>query len=137
MDRIFHARITLGQYLFLLLVTLMTIHEMWVKHAIMAVIFMLLLIVAVELLIHTTYTLTVDNRLLLFYGRFSSRKEILLTDIISIEHTSTMRIGSFAFMHYLLIGYGNKKKCVALFPVKEELFIKMISERCDIEIVER
>lgn len=137
MDRIFHARITLGQYLFLLLVTLMTIHEMWVKHAIMAIVFMLLLIVAVERLIHTTYTLTVDNRLLLFYGRFSRRKEIRLTDITSIEHASTMRIGSFAFMHYLLIRYGNKRKCVALFPVKEGLFIKMISERCDIEIVER
>ena len=44
MNRIFHARIAAGQYLFLLITTAITIHEMWMKHAIMTILFMLLLI---------------------------------------------------------------------------------------------
>ena len=55
--------------------------------------FMLLLVVSIEKLIHTTYTVTADNRLLLFFGRFSRGREILLKDITSVERTSSMRIG--------------------------------------------
>lgn len=127
-NRIFHARVTVGQYLFLLLVTVVVIHEMWVKHALMAIIFMLLLVVVIERLIHTTYTLTVDGKLILSYGRFSRAKEISLSDIVSIERTSSMQIGRFALLRYLLLKYGEKGKFVALFPVKEDLFIKTLND---------
>lgn len=66
MNRIFHARIAIGQYLFLVLTTIIVIYAMWMQHAVMAVLFMLLLVIAIERLIHTTYTLTTDDRLLLF-----------------------------------------------------------------------
>ena len=61
---------------------------MWMQHAVMAVLFMLLLVIAIERLIHTTYTLTTDDKLLLFYGRFSRSEEISLKDIISVERAS-------------------------------------------------
>ena len=64
MNRIFHARIAIGQYLFLVLTTIIVIYAMWMQHAVMAVLFMLLLVIAIERLIHTTYTLTTDDRLL-------------------------------------------------------------------------
>ena len=117
MNRIFHARIAVGQYLFLVLAT------------IMAILFMLLLIIAIERLIHTTYTLTTDGRLLLFYGRFSRSEEILLKDIISVERASSMKIGRFAVMSYVLVKYGTKGKCAVLLPVKEDLFIKTLTNR--------
>lgn len=129
MNRIFHARVSVGQYLFLLLVTAVTFHEMWMRHAVLTVICMLLLVVAIERLIHTTYTLTADGRLVLYFGRFTRPKEILLKDIFSIERTSSMKIGGFAVMRYVLVRYGAKKKCVVLLPVKEELFVKMLQER--------
>ena len=94
MNRIFHARIAAGQYLFLLITTAITIHEMWMKHAIMTILFMLLLIIAIERLIHTTYTLTTDDKLILFY-----------------------------------VKYGTKEKCAVLLPVKEDLFIKTLTNR--------
>ena len=129
MNRIFHARIAVGQYLFLVLATIIVIYAMWMQHAVMAILFMLLLFIAIERLIHTTYTLTTDGRLLLFYGRFSRSEEILLKDIISVERASSMKIGRFAVMRYVLVKYGTKGKCAVLLPVKEDLFIKTLTNR--------
>ena len=127
MNRIFHARIAIGQYLFLVLTTIIVIYAMWMQHAVMAVLFML--VIAIERLIHTTYTLTTDDRLLLFYGRFSRSEEISLKDIISVERASSMKIGRFAVMRYVLVKYGTKGKCAVLLPVKEDLFIKTLTNR--------
>ena len=129
MNRIFHARIAMGQYLFLVLTTIIVIYAMWMQHAVMAILFMLLFIIAIERLIHTTYTLTTDDRLLLFYGRFSRSEEISLKDIISVERASSMKIGRFAVMRYVLVKYGTKGKCAVLLPVKEDMFIKTLTNR--------
>ena len=129
MNRIFHARIAIGQYLFLVLTTIIVIYAMWMQHAVMAILFMLLLVIAIERLIHTTYTLTADDRLLLFYGRFSRSEEISLKDIISVERASSMKIGRFAVMRYVLVKYGTKGKCAVLLPVKEDMFIKTLTNR--------
>ena len=71
MNRIFHARIAAGQYLFVALAGAIAVYGLWEKRILIAVLFMLLLVVSIEKLIHTTYTITADNRLLLFFGRFS------------------------------------------------------------------
>ena len=113
MNRIFHARIAIGQYLFLVLTTIIVIYAMWMQHAVMAVLFMLLLVIAIERLIHTTYTLTTDDRLLLFYGRFSRLEEISLKDIISVERASSMKIGRFAVMRYVLEVRNEGEMCRA------------------------
>ena len=127
MNRIFHARIAMGQYLFLILIGILAVYMLWYKSPFLAAIFMLWLVVIIEKLIHTTYTVTADNRLLLFFGRFSRGREILLKDITSVERTSSMRIGKFAVMRYVLVRYGEGK-CVALLPVKEEEFIRLLKQ---------
>ena len=127
MNRIFHARIAMGQYLFLILIGILAVYMLWYKSPFLAAIFMLWLVVIIEKLIHTTYTVTADNRLLLFFGRFSRGREILLKDITSVERTSSMRIGRFAVMRYVLVRYGEGK-CVALLPVKEEEFIRLLKQ---------
>ena len=129
MNRIFHARIAAGQYFFLLISTAITIHEMWMKHAVLTIVFMLLLIIAIERLIHTTYTLTADDKLVLYFGRFTRSKEIPLREVISVERASSMKIGRFAVMRYVLVKYGTQGKCAVLLPVKEDLFIKLMNER--------
>lgn len=129
MNRIFHARIAVGQYLFLVLATAIVIYSLWMKHVLVGVCFMLLLIIAIERLIHTTYTLTTDNKLLLFHGRFSRLEEIDLKDIVSVERASSMQIGRFAVMRYVLVRHGAKGKCAVLLPVKEELFITTLTNR--------
>lgn len=128
MNRIFHARIAAGQYLFIILAGALAVYGLWEKHILIAILFMLLLIVSIEKLIHTTYTITTDNKLLLFFGRFSRSKEILLKDITSVERASSMQIGKFAVMRYVLIKYGEGK-CIALLPVKENEFLRLLEER--------
>lgn len=128
MNRIFHARIAFGQSLFLFLAGALAVFGLWEKQILVAVVFMLLLVVSIEKLIHTTYTMTSDGKLVLFFGRFSRTKEILLKDIVSVERTSSMQIGRFAMMRYVLVKYGEGK-CVALLPVKEKEFIRVLEER--------
>ena len=128
MNRIFHARIAAGQYLFVILAGTIAVYGLWEKNILVAVLFMLLLVVSIEKLIHTTYTVTPDGKLKLYFGRFSRSKEILLKDVISVERASSMQIGRFAVMRYVLVKYGAGK-CEVLFPVKEEEFIRLMEER--------
>ena len=72
--------------------------------------------------------MTPDGKLKLYFGRFSRSKEILLKDVISVERASSMQIGRFAVMRYVLVKYGAGK-CEVLFPVKEEEFIRLMEER--------
>ncbi len=63
MNRIFHARIAMGQYLFLILIGILAVYMLWYKSPFLAAIFMLWLVVIIEKLIHTTYTVTPDGKL--------------------------------------------------------------------------
>lgn len=128
MNRIFHARIAVGQFLFLALISGLAIYMLWDKYVLPAALFMLWLIVVIEKLIHTTYTVTPDGKLKLYFGRFSRSKEILLKDVISVERASSMQVGRFAVMRYVLVKYGEGK-CAVLLPVKEEEFIRLLEER--------
>ena len=128
MNRIFHARIAAGQYLFVALAGAIAVYGLWEKNILIAVLFMLLLVVSIEKLIHTTYTVTPDGKLVLSFGRFSRSKEILMKDITSVERASSMQVGRFAVMRYVLVKYGEGK-CAVLLPVKEEEFIRLLEER--------
>ena len=60
--------------------------------------------------------------------KFDLRLKILLKDITSVERASSMQIGGFAVMRYVLVRYGEGK-CAALLPVKEEEFIRLLEQR--------
>ena len=108
MNRIFHARIAMGQYLFLILIGILAVYMLWYKSPFLAAIFMLWLVV-IEKLIHTTYTVTPDGKLVLSFSSFSRSKEILMKDITSVERASSMQVGRFAVMRYVLVKYGEGK----------------------------
>ena len=90
---------------------------------------MLFLIVIIEQIIHTVYTVTTDGLLILNYGRFIRKKTIPIAEITSVRKVHSMKFGSFAVTNYLLIEYGNGKYASVL-PVKEKEFIEMIETRC-------
>ena len=128
MNRVFHARIAWYQYFLLAVLGANAFGFLWCKYILLAVFMMLLLIVVIEQVIHTTYTVTPDGKLVLSFGRFSRSKEILMKDITSVERASSMQVGRFAVMRYVLVKYGEGK-CVVLLPVKEEEFIRLLEER--------
>ena len=63
MNRIFHARIAWYQYFLLVVLTVNAVGALWCKYILVAVLFMLMLIVVIEQIIHTTYTLTTNGDL--------------------------------------------------------------------------
>ena len=128
MNRIFHARIAPGHCLFLLLMTFLAVWGLWEKRAVVALFAMLLLVFVIERLIHTTYTVTPQGTLQLYYGRFARRHTIPLSDITGVERMSSLRIGGFALMHSVVVHYGAGR-CVALLPVKEAEFMQLLRQR--------
>ena len=127
MNRIFHARIAIGQYLFLLLVTGVAIWALWDKHIVLAVLMVILLVMGIEKLIHTTYTLTSDGNLVLYYGRFMKGKTISLQEITEVERVCQMRLFGVGLMRCVLVHHGGKTE--ALMPVKEKEFIDEINKK--------
>ena len=89
---------------------------------------LLLLIVAIERVIHTTYTITTKGLLIVSYGRFQRKKEISLQEISRVEKLRSFRIGRMCLVEYLLVFYGNEKH-VTVIPVKEDEFLETLQKR--------
>ena len=128
MNRTFHARIAGYQYFLTLLLGGNAVMAPWGKHALLALVWMLLLVVIIERIIHTSYTITPDNQLILSSGRFIRKRIIPLKEITSVTLRQSMRVGRFSVLRYVLIEYGNRKYASAL-PVKEQEFIALLEER--------
>lgn len=127
MNRIFHARISRLNYLYLFILGGVSFFMLWEKHIIVAVVVMLFLVVMIERVIHTTYTITTEGMLLISFGRFAKVKSIPLSSITHIERIETMKIGSFHLTSYLLINHAGGH--TALMPVKEEEFIARLQKK--------
>lgn len=125
MNRIFHARIAWYQYLILIVLGVNCFGALWSKYIIMAALLALMLVVVIEMVIHTTYTITSDNILELSYGRFLPKKIIPIRDITSVKKCSSMKFGRFSVTNYILIEYG-KGKFASVIPVKEREFVELI-----------
>lgn len=74
MNRIFHARIAWYHYFLLLVLTVNAVGALWCKYILPAVLLMLLLIVVIEQIIHTVYTVSADGNLEISMGRFIRKK---------------------------------------------------------------
>ena len=112
MNRIFHARIAWYQYFLLVVLTVNAVGALWCKYILVAVLFMLMLIVVIEQIIHTTYTLTTNGDL----------------EVSAVRKYHSMKFGRFSVTDYILIEYG-KGKFVSVMPVKEQEFAELLEKR--------
>ena len=129
MNRIFHVKIALGAYIFLVLCTVLMVIAFWHQEAIVGMIMALLLIVNIERIIHSTYTLTADGKVVVYYGRFYKGKTIPLTDITDVELKRSSGFGGIMPSQYVLIHYENK--LLSLVPVKPKEFINALVTRLE------
>ena len=118
MNRIFHARIAWYQYFLLVVLTVNVVGALWCKYILPAVLLILMLIVVIEQIIHTVYTVTPDGILEISTGRFIRKKVIPISEITAIRKCHSMKFGRFSVTEYVLIEYG-KGKFVSVMPVKE------------------
>lgn len=135
MNRIFHVKIAGTTYLYLILLTAAMILAFWCMKAIIGLVIALGLIVAIERIIHSTYTLAADGKLVVYHGRFYKGKTIPLTDITDVELKRSSGLGGMMASTYVLVHYGEGK-LLSLVPVKPEEFINALVKRLEYRIEE-
>ena len=128
MNRIFHARIAWYQYFLLVVLTVNVVGALWCKYILSAVLLILMLIVVIEQIIHTVYTVTPDGILEISTGRFIRKKVIPISEITAIRKCHSMKFGRFSVTEYVLIECG-KGKFVSVMPVKEREFVELLEKR--------
>ena len=128
MNRIFHARLAWYQYFLLVVLTVNVVGALWCKYILPAVLLILMLIVVIEQIIHTVYTVTPDGILEISTGRFIRKKVIPISEITAIRKCHSMKFGRFSVTEYVLIEYG-KGKFVSVMPVKEREFVELLEKR--------
>ena len=128
MNRIFHARIAWYQYFLLVVLTVNVVGALWCKYILPAVLLILMLIVVIEQIIHTVYTVTPDGILEISTGRFIRKKVMPISEITAIRKCHSMKFGRFSVTEYVLIEYG-KGKFVSVMPVKEREFVELLEKR--------
>ena len=128
MNRIFHARIAWYQYFLLVVLTVNVVGALWCKYILPAVLLILMLIVVIEQIIHTVYTVTPDGILEISTGRFIRKKVIPISEITAIRKCHSMKFGRFSVTEYVLIEYG-KGKFDSVMPVKEREFVELLEKR--------
>ena len=128
MNRIFHARIAWYQYFLLVVLTVNVAGALWCKYILPAVLLILMLIIVIEQIIHTAYTITPDGILEISTGRFIRKKVIPVSGITAIKKCHSMKFGRFSVTEYVLIEYG-KGKFVSVMPVKEREFVGLLEKR--------
>ena len=128
MNRIFHARIAWYQYFLLVVLTVNVVGALCCKYILPAVLLILMLIVVIEQIIHTVYTVTPDGILEISTGRFIRKKVIPISEITAIRKCHSMKFGRFSVTEYVLIECG-KGKFVSVMPVKEREFVELLEKR--------
>ena len=128
MNRIFHARIAWYQYFLLVVLTVNVAGALWCKYILPAVLLILMLIIVIEQIIHTVYTITPDGILEISTGCFIRKKVIPVSGITAIKKCHSMKFGRFSVTEYVLIEYG-KGKFVSVMPVKEREFVGLLEKR--------
>lgn len=125
MNRIFHARIAWYQYFLLAVLTVNAVGALWCKYILLGVLMSLMLLVVIEQIIHTRYTVTGDGILEISTGRFARKKVIPIGDVTAVRKYSSMKFGRFSVTDYLLIEYGAGK-FASVMPAKEQEFVTLL-----------
>jgi hypothetical protein len=86
-----------------------------------------IMVVIVEKMINTTYTITTDEKLIIHNGRFSKDICIDVDDIKKIDKICRWKIGNKALMTYLLIITKDEHE-IPVNPENEEDFVKKITK---------
>lgn len=89
---------------------------------------LLLMVIIVERIIHTTYTVTHDNKLVIHKGRFSKDIILPLDNIDRVDRINSMRIGGKALRSTLAIVMSDKSEHY-IYPRNEEEFVQYLIKR--------
>lgn len=130
MNRTYNHRIMFMEWSAIALFALGALYGLWNRQnsvlVLLGVGFVLLVILALERALHTTYVTTTDHKLIIKRGRFAKQQTIVLADIRDV------RILPLAFRlgNYVLIELKTGR-VLSVQPENQDLFIKTISKKND------
>lgn len=93
-------------------------------------VFAMIVIINIERIIHSTYTLTADGNLVIYNGRFQKEKTIPLSRITDVELKRLFGLKHLRFTRYVLVHYDNDK-VIDLLPEKPEEFMNALVRRLE------
>lgn len=135
MNRQFHAKVSFGSYVLLAAMLSVAIYLIWQTAyltkqwcGILITADLLIMVIIIERIINTTYTVTHDNRLVIHNGRFSKDIILSLDDIDRIDRINSMRIGGKALRTTLVIVMNDKTEHY-IYPRNEEDFVQFLIKR--------
>ena len=136
MNRTFHVKISGTTRLFLVAFTLMMLAAFWYKGAaLIGLLFALIVIINIERIIHSAYTLTADGRLVVYNGRFQKGKTLPLSRITDVQLKRLFGWKHLMLSRYVLVYYDNDK-VLDLFPEKPEEFMRALVMRLEHKVEE-
>ena len=130
MNRIFHVQITGGTWVLLVLLTAVLLVTFWQMLALVALAVALGLVVLIERIIHSTYTLTTEGHLVVYYGRFSKGKNLSLTEITEVELLRGHGLAGLLPSQYVRLQLADGTG-LSLVPVKPEEFVRALVKRLE------
>lgn len=128
MNRTFHSRTRWDQLLCTLILGGLCFYMVWIKQSILATILTVLIIILIEKIIHTQYTIDTSNILTINRGRFTKKEIIAIDDITDIELRKSKKLTEF-FLGKVIIITVSKTRYVAITPINPERFVETIIKR--------
>ena len=134
MQRLFHAKIQFQSWVLLIAVLFVFTYSAWHKQPIILLLSLILLIVMIDRMIHTTYTIS-DTHLIIHTGKFSKDQLIPLENLIRLEKISGIRLFGKSFNSFLLLTFqvngaersqALEEKSLAVIPQNEDDFVKCL-----------
>ena len=127
MQRTFHARVKPTTWVLVAAIAAVALYFAWFKLVIPFVFALLLLVLIIERILHTKYTID-DKSLTISYGRFTKERVIDIDDIKKIERIDGLRLGGNALTHTLVITYSDNRS-TDVNPDDEQTFIQHIKKK--------
>lgn len=134
MNRLFHAKISLGNYVLLSALLAVAIYFVWQAPllprqalGILICVILLIMVIIVERMINTTYTLTADGTLVIHKGRFSKDIIVNISDIKKTILIDRWKLFGHSIYSYILIEV-NDNTSIIVRPNNEYDFIHKIEK---------
>lgn len=119
-----------GTYVWLIVLSLVMGGAFWYMQPLVGLATAMLLVVTIESIIHSTYTLTADGQLVVYRGRFLRSRTIDLRTITDVELRHSHGMVGFLAADYVLVHVREAQSC-SLVPVKPEEFIRALVKRLE------
>lgn len=135
MNRQFHAKVSLRHYTLLAALLSVALYFTWHTELLtrqwigtVLGLVLVLMVILVEKIINTTYTVKTDSTLIIHKGRFARDEILNISKIDRIDRINRLRMFGKPLITYLIVVMTDKQEyCV--MPKNEENFIKCIAQQ--------